>query len=373
MVTRLRRYVRELKHLDELNVQMIREIHRVGPRNISEIARMIGASKRTVHARFSKLREEGLLKIKAVPTYHLLGLIGVHLFANISLKSKVNVIDVLSVNDYLYEVRYCLGKYRGLLAKFIIPIERVKEFEEYVDEIEDAGFLENCIIRYIVDLRPFLPNMSYFDFKSRSWHFNPEMFLNNLNRYGVGRIVLKDPEYFRLDVDRLDVLIVWALEQDATVKLATIARIAKVSRALVKYHYDVHVSNKLIKGYLIETPFFTQGTYSLFLLEVKFHEALGLERFAYIMSRTPYIRTMCKEYRRDTLFVTLEIPISDVCPFMFKIVNELSNKCRIASYQLHMLSTDVIMQRSIPKDLFEEDKGWKYEGRHYIERVQKSL
>lgn len=152
--------------------------------------------------------------------------------------------------------------------------------------------------------------------------------------------------------------------------MATIARIAKVSRALVKYHYDVHVSNKLIKGYLVKTQFFTQGTYSLFLLEVRFHESLGLEKFAYIMSRTPYIRTMCKEYRRDTLFITLEMPVSDICPFIFKVVNELSSECEIASYQLHMLSTDVIMQRGLPKDLFEEDKGWKYRGDHYIERLK---
>ena len=34
----MRRRSKELKHLDELNIQIIREIYRTGPRNISEIA-----------------------------------------------------------------------------------------------------------------------------------------------------------------------------------------------------------------------------------------------------------------------------------------------------------------------------------------------
>jgi len=367
----LKRLSRELRHLDELNVQLIREIHRVGPRNISEVARVIGASKRTVHARFTKLRGEGLLRVRAVPTYHLLGLIGVHLFADISLRRDIDVINTLAINDYLCEVRYCLGRYRGLLAKFVIPVERIKEFEEYIDIVEDVGLLKNCVVRYVVDFKPFLPNMNYFDFKSRSWHFNPETFLDDLKRYGIGRIVLRDPDYFRLDVDYLDVLIVWALERDATIKLAAIARMANVSRALVKYHYDVHVGNKLIKGYLVEVPFFIQGTYGSFLLEVNFQDSSGLERFAYIISRTPYIRTMCKEYRRDTLFAMLEVPVSDVCSFMFKVINELSEECGVANCQLHMLSTSAVLRRGIPKDLFEEDRGWRYRGDHYISELQR--
>jgi len=362
-----------LSYLDELNTQIVAEVFRLGPRNLSEVARTIGASKRTVHARFTKLRRKGLLHVRAVPVYHSMGLIGVYLFARVPPSRRAGALKALSANDYVREVRYCVGRFNGLLAQLAIPVERVKEFEEYVGELERLGALEDYQIRYVVDFKPFLPNFSYFNFKARRWEFSAERFLSDMSRYGLGRVALRDPEHFRADLDYLDVLIVWALERDATTRLATIARIANVNRSLIKYHMDVHVSSRLIRGYAVEMPFFAPGTYGTYLLEAEFSDPSGLASFAYAMSRTPYARVMCKEYRRDALFVTLEVPVSEVCSLVFDVVGELSEEHGLTSYEFHMLSLTSALRRPLPKDLFDEDAGWRYRGDSYLSEARRAV
>ncbi len=363
---------RFLGHLDELNVKLIKEVFRKGPRNLSAIARSLNAPKRTIHARFVRLKRNGLLSVHALPAFHRLGLMSVVVLLDVRPGYEDALERVLKRHDYLYRFYRIIGRRNGVYAHFTIPVERVKDFEKYLETLEETGLVKDYDMVYTTDFVAFLSNFDYFDAERKIWIFDVDAHLRNLEDAEEESVEFGEPESYRIEADFIDVLIVHELQKDATTRLASIARMQRVSRSLVKYHFDAHTDGKLITQYLVLTPKFAPFTTGHFLFDFEFEDTAGLERFSYAMANTPYILLAAKELRRPRVLVELEMPIEDLERKVSRLIRELSRPCCLAKYSMSYMQASSHFWRPVPLSLFDDEKRcWVYKADRYSEELER--
>ena len=357
-------FAKVMGHLDELNIKIIKEIKIIGPRNLSAIARNINAPKRTVHSRYVRLRKDKLLTVRAVPEYHLLGLINVVVLSTSPLRSMNKAKEVLAKHDYLHEIMECYGAINGLYAWFTIPIDRIKYFEKFIATISERGIIEDYRIYYTSNFKYYLPNFRYFSVRKRNWRFNLERFVSRIREEKIVEEEFEEPEYFRIQADYLDIAIIWALEVDATTRLAKIAKREGVSRSLIKYHYDEHVDETLVKEYMVDFPRFMPGTSNRLLFVYNFRRFDDLATFAGVLRETPYVVSMAKELRRNVLFAVLDVPVDDLGKLLKFTASDLSESFGIEKFMVMFLPPESYTWKPLPKDNFDPNRGWIY--REYL-------
>ncbi|MHC1628730.1 MAG: hypothetical protein ACXQTI_07860 [Candidatus Nezhaarchaeales archaeon] len=362
-------FARTLGHLDELNIKLIKEVYLRGPRNLSLIARNLNAPKRTVHARFIKLKKDGLLSIHALPRFHKLGLINTLVFIEVKPGFYSLIAEILKSHDYLFRLYFTLGYRNGIYAHFTIPVEKVKNFERYLEDIRRSRAVADVSISYVGDFLSFLPNFNFFDVKNKIWIFDVEAYIADIQSGKFDRLRFKEPDTYKIEADKMDVVIIHWLQKDAMTRLASIARMKGVSRSLVKYHYDAHVVDKLVDQYLVYTPRFIPHTSSFFLLELEFEDLPGLEKFSYSLANTHYALLGSKELRRHKVFMEIEAPIEDTDTVIPFLIEKLAKECGLAGYFLSILRTSTYYWKPIAVRLFGKDKGWEYREEKYAKAL----
>ncbi len=371
LVEDLSYFARTLGHLDELNIKLIKEVYLRGPRNLSLIARNLKAPKRTIHARFIKLKREGLLSVHALPNFHKLGLINILVFITVKPEFYSLVVEVLKSHDYLYRLYSIQGFRNGVYAHFTIPIDRVKNFEKYISELEKGKAVSKVNMNYVGDFRSFLPNFDYFDVKNKIWIFDVDSYIAEIRSGRFDRLRFDEPDSFKVDADKMDVIIVHWLQKDAMTRFASIARMKKVSRSLVKYHYDTHVADKLINQYIVYTPRFIPHTSGFFLLEIEFEDLPGLEKFSFSLANTHYAFLGSKEIKKHRIFMEIEAPIEDIDQVLPLFVEKLAKECGIVNYAVSMLRKSTYYWKPLSVELFSKSREWIYREDKYFTTLKK--
>ena len=359
-----------VKYLDPLNIDLIKALYKHGPSNLSEIARSIGASKRTIHSRFSKLKKRNILRIRALARYNMLGLVPVYAFISTRHEYNIKLLNFLKEFDYTREISLCLGTISGFFVNFVIPVVRVKEFEELMILLVESNLVKQYKLYYLSDIESFLPNFNYFNPSTNYWFFDLEQFAQEMKTYGFSRITFSEPDSYEINADDIDVFIVCELENDATTRLARIAKALNVSRALVKYHYDFHVYGRLIKGYHIDFPYFSQNTYVKMIVRLTFNKQIELEKFAYLVSRTPFVRLLCKELRKNSLLMKAEFFSNLAIEFFYYIIKEFGNEFTINDIECYIIDERNYFEKPLPKELFRKEKGWNFRIVYYEDKIK---
>ncbi len=362
-----------LRHLDDVNIRILKEIARIGCRNLSEIARAVGIPKRTIYARITKLCRESGLRVHMSPRHAPLGMVNAVILAKVKPGSHGFLRKALSTIDYLHRLYRAKGAVNGFYAHFTVPADRVREFEKIIGEIGIGLIAQSHTVLYTTDYMFHLPDFSFFDVKSRMWRFEiPFEISAGLNDEELG---LKEPDSFRLQADWLDVAIVYVLEKDAMSKLSEVVKERlssgeSLSRPLLKYHYDVHVEDKLIGCYWVRTPRFPPETFGLYLLNLRFENMRGLKDFASLIVKTPFIVSLAKELGEKRLLVELEMPVSRAMDLLDSIEERLFREYEVWEYQLAVLR-EVEAWKPVPLHLFDEDKGWLFDVNRYMSELEK--
>ena len=366
-------FAKSLGHLDSLNIQLIKEIYNIGPRNLSMIARKLNVPKRTVHARFIKLRNEGLLSIHVLPKFHKLGMMNISVFLEVRPGFRTIISEILKSHDFLYRMYFTFGHKTDIFAHFTIPVERIKNFERYLNELRKGYAVSSLKMSFTGEYIAFLPNFDFFDEKNKIWKFDVKSYISDIQSGKFDRLHFTEPDSYKVSVDEIDVTILHWLQKNALTRFATIAKVKNVSRSLIKYHYDTHVEDKLICGYIVYTPRFIPHTSGLYLFEFEFEDLPGLEKFAFAIANTPFICLATKEIRRNKIYVELEIPIDDIETTIPSLVENLAKECGLTRQAVFMLRKSTYYWKPIPVSLFDEEKGWDYREEQYLEILHKKL
>ncbi|RLE66072.1 MAG: hypothetical protein DRJ38_02670 [Thermoprotei archaeon] len=370
LVKDLSYFARTLGHLDELNIKLIKEVYSKGPRNLSLIARNLKAPKRTIHARFVKLKKEGLLSVHALPNFHKLGLVNILTFIDVKPEFSSSMIEVLKLHDYLFRLYSVLGYRNGIYAHFTIPVDKVKNFEKYIEELRKSRAVVNIDLSYVSNFHFFLPNFDFFDVKNKIWVFDVESYIADIQSGRFDRLRFDEPDSYRVNADKMDIVIIHWLQKDAMTRFASIARVRKVSRSLVKYHYDTHVAGKLVNQYIVYTPRFVPHTSNFFLLELEFEDLPGLEKFSFSLVNTHYAFFGSKEIRRHKIYMEIEAPVEDIDIAIPLLIEKLAKECGITNCTISMLRRSTYYWRPVAVELFSEDKAWKYREDMYFKALK---
>ncbi len=190
------------------------------------------------YGRISKIIERwhknNILKIKAVPNYHVLGLR--LLFVFVEPKTE-NWIEKAEEMLYFRFGGWVYGNGKYALMLFTPPLNKVEDHLTYIEE--NIGKMKDY---YILNrLLPANPNLNYLFEGKTPWNKLP---------IREAREVL-----YRIVFDRLDILSLSKLERDGLVRITDLSRELKTNRKTLEYRLRTRVRN-LIEGFSLELNLF---------------------------------------------------------------------------------------------------------------------
>jgi len=227
--------------------RVIRAIIEIGPRNISEIARRTGLPVETVRYKVKHQLPRMGFSIRAIVNSSKLGLARywVNLrFSKEYEKLAEQLLDVLSGKGYLTYYSRVLP-YGNYYVMLMLPPEMEREYKLFLDLLVDSGVLTTYKMFKLKFFRHFSMRPEYFDFRERKWEFDwksveTEVSEGDPNR--IMKIVEEDSE--RVPFDKIDLLIIKSLQQDATRKISEIAEDLGIHPKTVRYHMLQHVMKR---------------------------------------------------------------------------------------------------------------------------------
>jgi len=133
------------KKLTARDVKVLQALCEFGPRNLSKVARHVGIPSRTLGSRIERMKSDPNFFLRMyVSVYHTnLGLRKAVVVSRAKPGMEQLLFDCLLVNGFWLYVCRSYGAGEGCTAVYAIPVERCREFEEFVHEIGRLGVAED--------------------------------------------------------------------------------------------------------------------------------------------------------------------------------------------------------------------------------------
>ena len=328
---------------DDFYLKLLSRMTRDGPRNLSALSRELKVPKRTLHARVSKLRERGLLNVSAIPSLKRLGLIDVYVLTNVRPSLRRAAERALKLIDYWWRYYEVIGRFNGLFFHYLMPVNNVIDLEEYLEELKRERLVIDCQVSVLADRIHYL-----------------------LNPYGVKDLegVLKrSPKDYSLMADKYDVLIVSKLQENAFARLSEVAKEVGKSRSLIKYHYDTHVKDELIKGYEVITPRVEPSNAIRILVSASFKKEDDVMSYFHSLRGNPLVIDVGKEAGSNNVFTLMEVKVDE----LLRVISS-TFIVPIEGYWISFLLGRE-RRKSLPHNLFHEG-GWRYPKDAYLDKLR---
>jgi DNA-binding Lrp family transcriptional regulator len=363
--------LRYLDLLDEINAKILEGLGAHGPRNISSLAKELGLSPTTVAFRISKLVKESGLQTRVRSNFQKLGLSRAAVFAEAKPgreKALQNLIENLSYWTYMIR---CFGKFNGVYALFSFPAEFEKEFTNYFAEASKQKILDNYIIYWITDFCELHPNFLWFDFKKRSWGFQWERWIKEIEQASEAFPErLLDPEGYPVLVDKVDLLILKELEKDGSIEFKKLAKVVDMTPEAVRYRFQNHIlKRKLIADYEISIFPYPHQSSDLSSFIIEFSNNKTLAKFVNSLPNKPFVLNYAKVVGQNKLiahFYTPKIEFSNLIDSLNRLI-----EIRYVERFFHViLDISSFKRQTVSYELFEKSK-WVYNHKSTIENLKK--
>lgn len=363
--------LRYLDALDEMNAKILEGLGTHGPRNISSLAKELELPSTTVAFRLSKLVKESGLQIRARLNFQKLGLKRAVVFAEAKPgKEKTLRTLVDNLRYWTYTIR-CFGKFNGIYALFGFPEEFKNDFEDYFAKALRIGVLDNYALYWITDLCEMPPNFRWFDFRKRSWSFQWERWVKEIEQASeVLSQRLLDPEVYPVLVDITDLLLLKELEKDGSIEFKKLAKVVDMTPEAVRYRFQDHIiKRELIADYEISIFPYPYQSSDLSSFVIEFKDKNALAKFANALSNKPFILNYTKVIGQNKLIVHFYVPKIEF-PNLVDSINSLI-ETRIAERFFHVvLDTSSYKRQTVSYEFFEKNK-WTYNHENIIKDLKK--
>lgn len=296
--------------LDLLDVKILACIDRYGPRNISEIARKVGKPYETVRKRFKRLVSQFFVKFP-LNIYHThIGLKKAFVFADAVLGYEDVLRDCMKANDFWSYVGRYYGRCEGCYAIYVVPVGHLREFEEFVHELEDTCIARNVRFLWSTCLHAVNPTVNWFDADSQEWVFNWREWVEEIPEEGTELPpTLAEPEEFPIKADDTDILILAELEVDYTTKMKEIARALDITPEAVEYHYYNHIVERgLIEKSQVFFLRFDKAVSDFFVFIFKFDSEEKTAKFASSLLDKPFVYGLGRLFGENGLIAHIYLP-----------------------------------------------------------------
>ncbi|EMR73107.1 transcriptional regulator [Thaumarchaeota archaeon SCGC AB-539-E09] len=240
--------------LDNLDVQILEGLSVLGPRNLSKIAKNLGAPSTTVRYRVQKMLSNSLLFLHLNPYHTYMGLKKSIVFMEATPGYEDILLESLRVNDFWLYLARSYGPYEGCVGIWTIPKKNAGDFIEFLDYLVNIKVARSYEINWSTCFEGVPVLRKWFDPEKKAWFFDWESWMRDVKTIeGSLPITLIEPDDWPIKIDYTDLLIIKELEIDGRKTLTNISKKIGIPLETVKYHFREHVLKRgLVEGYQIE-------------------------------------------------------------------------------------------------------------------------
>lgn len=354
---------------DLLDARLLENLGIHGPRNITALARTLGAPTETVRKRLQRICSRNFLRTH-VNIYHTnLGLKKAVVFAEAIPGYEDSLFEALQINSFWIYLSRCYGIHEGCIGVYTIPTDHCVDFELFLHELEQLNIARKIDLHWSTCFQTVNLKRTWFDSEARSWSLLWDKWVEEIPTKGTRLpFTLIDPLDFRVEGDKTDVLILKELEKDATVSFTKMAKMLDISPQLVRYHFYEHlVKRNLIESFQIIVPPFDRAISDMFFFIFRFDTGEKLAKFALSLMDKPFVYTLGKILKEDSLVANLYMPKYEFRKFI-DALSRLVQAGSLQSYLYVIQDLDKTVRQTISYEYFEKGS-WIYEHDKHIQRL----
>jgi len=296
--------------LDFLDVNILEALGKYGPRNIAEVARLLGIPRGTILSRVKRMSSSFYLRLNTNVYHTNLGLKKAVVFAKATLGYEDLLFNCMKVNKFYIYLSRCYGMFEGCLGIYVIPKERTTKFEQFMQEIKKLGVAKNIRVFWSTCFHTVNRTTNWFDRVSEMWTFPWNRWIEEIPTKGSELpYTLVDPEDFPIKADETDLFVLKELEKDATISLSAIAKKLGTTLQNVHHHFKMHIiKDGLLEAFQIGIFPFERTTSDMFLFVFKFDNREKMARFALSLLDKPFVYTLGKVLGQNAIIVHIYLP-----------------------------------------------------------------
>jgi len=364
MEQRLRLMGKFMYALDEANIRIITLMHKLGPRNLLEVARAAGLPPTSVYDRARKLEEQFRALSAANLDHSNLGLRKCITLVEANPGMEDFVTEALAVQNYWKTIVRCEGGFTHY-SLHAVPEDRRQEFEKYIAETERGGLVRKYKTVWVTDFHYAFPNFRLYDPANRAWTFEWDKWSLRVKEK-KGQKAIRDPPRYSNEADRTDLLILTELEINARAKFSEISKLIGITLQAVKHRYDKRILPRgLIKDFIINVLPYPLELSDLYEVLVTFEDEEGMNSFFGISEEMFPIQRTMKVLGERKLSVRTYTPRS-VTERLFAMLSSLARSGLVSDYSAVRIRPETQAWQTISAELFEDKIGWKYESSQHL-------
>jgi len=360
---KLRRMGKLMYALDETNIRILTLMHKMGPRNLLEIARAAGLPPTSVYDRARRLEEQfGTLSIANLD-HSKLGLRKCITLVESNPGLEDSVTEALAIPNYWKTITRCEGGFTHY-ALHAIPEGRDREFAKYLAETQEKGLVRKYELVWVSDYYYGFPNFQLYDPENCTWMFEWDRWISSVEDKAHLKLI-HDPSHYSIETDRTDLLILAELENDARTKFSEISKNVGITLQAVKYRYDKRILPRgLIKDFVINVWPHPPELSDMYEVLVSFEDEEDMNAFLGASEEMfPVFRTV-KVLGEKKIGVRTYTPRSET-ERLFDMFSKLARSGHVSDYSAVRIRPEAQSRQSISFELFEKS-GWKYDSNRHL-------
>ncbi len=300
-----------LESLDSIDAEILTELSKCDPRNISLLARIVKRPIETVRYRYNRMERILDLRLTSYVVYSKLGLKRLSVFCYLSPKQLKPAGKALENLDYWTYLARFYGVTDGYYGVYALPADQSDFLAKYLATMSQNGLLKHYAAYATGNPHVLAANFSGFDFNNHTWRFEWSKWLGELDRTAEATPPgLGDPSDYTVHADKVCMKILERLEDNSATSFVNIAGAIGLTPQDIRYHYFRHITGRgIISGFrptILPYPRSQANTYTLFL---KFHERKNMENFANWLSSSFIAWSYAKVIGEDSLIVHTYVPM----------------------------------------------------------------
>lgn len=364
---RLRRMGKFMYALDETNIRIITLMHKIGPRNLLEVARVAGLPPTSVYDRARKLEEQyGILSIVNLD-HSKLGLRKCITLVESNPGLEDFVTEALAIPNYWKTITRCEGGFSHY-ALHAVPENRSQEFEKYLLETQERGLVRKCEAVWVSDYHYGFPNFQLYDAADCTWMFEWDRWRNSVNEKEHMKAI-HDPAHCSIEADRADLVILAELENNARTRFSEMSKNMGITLQAVKYRYDKRILPRgLIKDFVINVIPYPPELSDLYEVLVSFEDEESMNAFFGVSEDMFPILRIVKVLGERELGVRTYTPRNETGQ-LFGMLSKLARSGLVSDYSAVRIRPETQTRQTISSELFEDEGGWKYDLSRHLDAL----
>jgi len=349
--------------LDLLDVSILEALGKYGPRNITEVARLLGIPRGTVLSRIKRMSSLFYLRLNTNVYHTNLGLKKAVVFAKATPGYEDFLFHCMKVNKFYIYLNRCYGMFEGCHGVYVIPKDQTTKFEQFMHEIKRLGVAQNIQLLWSTCFHTVNRTSNWFDRVSEAWIFPWDKWKEEIQTEGSELpYTLLDPKDFPIKADETDLFILKELEKDATMSLSAIAKKLGTTLQNVHHHFKMHViKDGLLEAFQIGIFPFDRRISDMFFFVFRFDSEEKMAKFALSLLDKPFAYTVGKVLGENAIIAYVYLPRSE----FRNLVDNLSKLVKTGFLQTYFYVIQDIRpgkwsRETIPYEFFK-DGSWIYD------------